>query len=150
MRLSYNFSLWEMTKSQTADRLRINNEPDEAQTENLRLLCKHGLEPVRKHYSVPIRPSSGFRSAALNEALGSGPNSQHTKGQAADFEVPWVDNMALALWIMDNVVYDQLILEYYKEDVPNSGWIHLSYIDPPSKNRRQSKIFDGKVWKKLD
>ena len=150
MRLSYNFSLWEMTKSQTAERLGIDNKPNEVQIENLKLLCKHGLEPVRKHYSVPIRPSSGFRSAALNEALGSSPNSQHTKGQAVDFEVPGVDNMALALWIMDNVVYDQLILEFYKKDVPNSGWIHLSYIEPPSKNRRQAKIFDGKVWTNLD
>ena len=139
-----------MTKSQTAERLGIDNKPNEVQIENLKLLCKHGLEPVLKHYSVPIRPSSGFRSAALNEALGSSPNSQHTKGQAVDFEVPWVDNMALALWIMDNVVYDQLILEFYKKDVPNSGWIHLSYIEPPSKNRRQAKIFDGKVWTNLD
>ena len=150
MRLSYNFSLWEMTKSQTAERLGLDNEPNEEQIENLRLLCKHGLEPIREQYSVPIKPSSGFRSAALNKALGSSPNSQHTKGQAVDFEVPWVDNMALALWIRDNVIYDQLILEFYKEDVPNSGWIHLSYIEPPSKNRRQAKIFDGKVWKDLD
>ena len=139
-----------MTKSQTAERLGIDNKPNEVQIENLKLLCKHGLEPVRKHYSVPIRPSSGCSSAALNAALGSRPNSQHTKGQAVDFEVPWVDNMALALWIMDNVVYDQLILEFYKKDVPNSGWIHLSYIEPPSKNRRQAKIFDGKVWTNLD
>ena len=139
-----------MPKSQTAERLGIDNKPNEVQIENLKLLCKHGLEPVRKHYSVPIRPSSGFRSAALNEALGSSHNSQHTKGQAVDFEVPGVDNMALALWIMDNVVYDQLILEFYKKDVPNSGWIHLSYIEPPSKNRRQAKIFDGKVWTNLD
>jgi zinc D-Ala-D-Ala carboxypeptidase len=150
MRLSENFSLWELTKSQVAKRKGISNKPGEEEVKNLTLLCQHILQPVRDNYRVPIQPSSGYRCLALNEAIGSSSRSQHIRGQAVDFEVPLVDNKVLAHWIMDNLIYDQLLLEYYKEGEPKSGWVHVSYIEPSIKNRTKATIFDGKTWKPLE
>ena len=80
--------------------------------------------------SPEIFISSGFRSARLSEAIGSSSKSQHCKGQAADIEIFGVDNKILARWIHNNIKYDQLILEFYKEsEGPNSGWVHVSYTD---------------------
>ena len=63
--------------------------------------------------------------------------SQHAKGQAADIEVLSVDNKVLAEWIKNNLVFDQLILEFYKESDPQSGWIHVSYV---SENPRKQSL----------
>ena len=147
MKLSEHFSLWELTKSQVADRKRIKNEPDKESIQNLKVICTSILEPVRRHYGKPIAPSSGYRCLALNRELGSSDRSQHTTGQAVDFEVPGVANRDLARWIMDNLLYDQLILEFYKEGQPNSGWVHCSYVGQG--NRKQAKRFDGRSWEAL-
>ena len=147
MKLSEHFSLWELTKSQVADRKRIKNEPDKESIQNLKVICTSILEPVRRHYGKPIAPSSGYRCLALHRELGSSDRSQHTTGQAVDFEVPGVANMDLARWIMDNLLYDQLILEFYKEGQPNSGWVHCSYVGQG--NRKQAKRFDGRSWEAL-
>ncbi len=76
--------------------------------------------------------TSGCRSPMLNRHVGGAPNSQHITGEAADFYVPGIDNLTVAIWIRDNLVFDQLILEYYQGG--NSGWIHVSYSDS---NRKQ-------------
>ena len=86
MRLSYNFTLSELTRSQTAARMGIDNTPDEQQIENLQRVCSEILQPVRDHFGIPFAPSSGFRSVALCEAIGSSSKSQHAKGEAVDFE----------------------------------------------------------------
>ena len=125
MYLSPNFSLEEMCKSSTALRKNINNSPDDLQVQCMTALCENILQPIRDEFG-PFIVSSGFRSVALCQAIGSKATSQHAKGQAADFEVPGVDNYELALWIADNLPYDQLILEYYSGG--NSGWIHCSYV----------------------
>ena len=150
MRLSENFSLWELTKSQTAARLDISNEPGKEEIKNLTSLCKNVLQAVRTNYRIPIQPSSGYRCLAINNAIGSSSTSQHITGQAVDFEVPWVDNKVLAHWIMENLIFDQLILEYYKEGDPNSGWVHVSYVDPIVKNRKRARVCDGRTWKPLE
>mgnify|MGYP005703710961 CR=1 FL=1 len=128
MNLSNNFTLAELTKSQTAVRKNINNEPGTAEIENLIHLAKTVLQPVREHFGKPVMISSGYRSPELCEAIGSSAKSQHAKGEAADFEIPGVDNMQLATWINKNTVFDQLILEFYEPGDPNSGWVHLSLI----------------------
>ena len=143
MKLSEHFSLQEMTKSQTAVRMGIDNAPDDEQLQCLTDLCRNVLDHVRSEFG-PLTPSSGFRSPALCEAIGSKPTSQHAKGEAADFEVMGVDNMELATWIAHNLVFDQLILEYYKEDEPNSGWVHCSY--KAEGNRNEVLKFDGKTY----
>ena len=135
MQLSKNFSLIELTKSQTAERKGIDNTPSAEHQENLKSLCTHVLQPIRDHFSRVVSVSSGYRSPALCEAIGSKSTSQHARGEAADFEIFGISNKELADWIHFNVNYDQLILEYWKESDPNSGWVHCSYTD--GNNRRQ-------------
>ena len=127
MKLSNNFSLNEMVKSQTAERKGINNNPNEDQIESLQALCNNLLQPIREHFDKVVSVSSGFRSAELCQAIGSSVNSQHAKGQAADFEIFGISNQELAHYIDKNLDYDQLILEYWKPDEKNSGWVHCSY-----------------------
>ena len=147
MMLSDHFSLAEFTKSQTAIRKGIKNDPNDAAIENMRLVCENILEPVRQHYDIPFTLNSGFRCLALNEAVGSSSRSQHVTGQAADFEIPTIANKDLAHWIMDNLDYDQVLLEFYKEGDPSSGWVHCSYDN--GNNRKQAKKFDGRTWETL-
>ena len=135
MNLTTNFSLLELTKSQTAERKGIDNTPSPDHQESLKLLCTHILQPVRDHFERVVSVSSGYRSPELCLAIGSKTTSQHAKGEAADFEIFGVSNKELADWIHFNLNYDQLILEYWKEEDPNSGWVHGSYIE--GKNRRQ-------------
>ena len=94
MKLSKNFSLKEMTASQTAERKGINNNPNDDQITALQKLCENILQPVRDHYATPVTVSSGFRSEELCVAIGSSINSQHAKGQAADFEIFGVPNIS--------------------------------------------------------
>jgi len=143
--LSKYFSLREMTKSQTAERKGIRNMPHGDHIENLSALCENILDPVRENFGVPFTPSSGYRCAALCKEVGSSVKSQHAQGEAADFEVPTVSNYELAQWIVANLDFDQLILEYYKEDDPSSGWVHCSY--KKGANRNQVLCYDGKRYK---
>ena len=129
MNLTTNFSLLELTKSQTAERKGIDNTPSPDHQESLKLLCTHILQPVRDHFERVVSVSSGYRSPELCLAIGSKTTSQHAKGEAADFEIFGVSNKELADWIHFNLNYDQLILEYWKEEDPNSGWVHCSYIE---------------------
>ena len=133
MKLTNNFSLAEMTKSQTATRKGIDNKPSTEHIENLIHLAETVLQPVREHFGKPVAISSGYRSPELCEAIGSSAKSQHAKGEAADFEIPGVDNMQLAIWINKNTDFDQLILEYYEPGDPNSGWVHCSAVKEGSR-----------------
>jgi len=145
MKLSKNFSLDELTKSQTALRMGIDNEPTPGDLYNLSQLCDNILQPVREHFGKPVTVSSGYRSVALCEAIGSSAKSQHAKGEAADFEIMGIDNKEVAAWIRDNLEFDQLILEFYKDGEPSSGWIHCSYSD---NNRGSVLKYDGKNYTK--
>jgi hypothetical protein len=127
MNLSKSFTLNELTKSQEATRLGIDNTPNEEHILNLKLLCENVLQPIRDFYGMPLSVSSGYRSAALCEAIGSSSKSQHTKGQAADFEIFGVANKDLADFVVKNLDYDQCILEFWNENEPNSGWVHCSF-----------------------
>jgi len=127
MNLTKNFSLVELTKSQTAERKGIDNTPSTEHQENLKRLCESILQRVRDHFNRVVSVSSGYRSPELCTAIGSKTTSQHAKGEAADFEIYGLSNKELADWINENLGYDQLILEYWKEEDPNSGWVHCSY-----------------------
>ncbi|WP_169542842.1 D-Ala-D-Ala carboxypeptidase family metallohydrolase [Sneathiella aquimaris] len=128
MQLSEHFSLSELTRSDLAARLQIDNTPGPQEIACLKQLAENILEPVRKHYNKPFRPNSGYRCLALNRALKSKDSSQHVKGQAVDIEVPGVSNFDLAEWMYQNLQFDQLILECYKPGDPNSGWVHCSFV----------------------
>ena len=144
MKLSGHFSLAELTKSQTATRKGIDNKPTLDHIENLTELCTHVLEPTRRNFGKPMVISSGYRSEELCEAIGSSKNSQHAKGEAADFEMFGVDNKELVKYIKNNLVFDQLILEFYNPDDPSSGWVHCSYSK--EENRKQSLLYNGKDY----
>ena len=127
MKLSKNFSLSELTKSQSATRLGIDNIPTMAVIDNLQQLVDNVLQPLRDSLDRPIIISSGYRSPDLNKAIGGSPTSDHTKGQAADIEVFGISNKDLAEHIRDNFKFTQLILEFPSRNDPSAGWVHVSY-----------------------
>ena len=141
MQLSNNFSLKEMTASQTADRHGISNNPSEDHMDNLKRLCDNVLQKIRDHYGKVVSVSSGYRSPELCVKIGSSMKSQHAKGQAADFEIFGIANAELAKWITENIDFDQLILEFHNPEEPNSGWIHCSYKSPTDNRKSTLRAF---------
>lgn len=148
MRLSDNFTLREFIRSQTAERRGISNMPSADHLEAMELLCAKILEPVRAHFGKPVKITSGYRSGELNRAIGGSPTSQHSKGEAADFEIAGVDNRRVAKWIESNLVFDQLILEGHVAGQPNSGWIHCSYSKTRARKDVLTATFPGPVYTK--
>ena len=146
MQLTNNFSLAEMVKSDTALRHDMDNTPGEAEIANLKTLCEKVLQPVRDHFQTGVKVNSGFRHPEVNAKVGGSKTSDHCKGQAADIEIPGIANADLAVWIMDNLTYTQLILEFYTPGVPDSGWVHVSY-DPANlkKQNLTATKKDGKT-----
>ena len=134
-KLSPNFSLAEMIKSETALRHDLDNTPGEAEVANLRKLAENVLQPVRNHYGKGVKVNSGYRAPDVNAAVGGSRTSDHCKGQAADIEIPGVANADLAQWIVDNCDFRQVILEFYTPGIPDSGWVHVSYVEGDNKKQ---------------
>ena len=128
MKLTANFTLSEMSKSETALRYSMANEPSETEIGNLRLLCEEVLQPVRDFYGMGVKVNSGYRHPLVNAKVGGSATSDHCKGYAADIEIPGIANADLAEWIKNNSKFRQLILEFYTPGVPDSGWVHVSYV----------------------
>ena len=127
--LTQNFSLHELTKSETALRYDMPNDPGSVEIANLVDLAAKVLQPIRDHYAKGVKINSGFRHPDVNAKVGGSKTSDHCKGQAADIEIPSVPNAELAQFIADNLEFTQLILEFYTPGIPDSGWVHVSY-DP--------------------
>jgi hypothetical protein len=127
--LTKNFSLHELTKSETAARHDMPNEPGSAEIANLVDLAAKVLQPIRDHFQKGVHINSGFRHPDVNAKVGGSRTSDHCKGMAADLEIPGVANAELANWVKDNLEFTQLILEFYTPGIPDSGWVHVSY-DP--------------------
>lgn len=122
-----HFTLDELTHSQTAVRRGLSNDPDADALANLQALVDLGLDPIRQALGRPVLISSGYRSPAVNKALGGAAFSQHTLGQAADFRVNGMTPAQLVAFIRTlDIPFDQLIEE--------PTWVHLS-IGP--RHRRQ-------------
>ena len=136
MQLSQHFHLREFTKSQTAARRGIDNQPGLAAIDALALLCETLLEPMRRNFGRAVVVNSGYRSPALNRAIGGARGSQHVLGEAADIEIPGLANGQVAQWIAAELAFDQLILEAHVPGDPASGWVHVS-IAPGRALRRQ-------------
>jgi uncharacterized protein YcbK (DUF882 family) len=135
MNLSPNFTLAEMTKSETALRHDMDNTPGETEIANLKLLAEKVLQPVRDHFGKGVKVNSGFRHPEVNAKVGGSKTSDHCQGQAADIEIPGVANADLAQWIVDNLDFRQVILEFYTPGVPDSGWVHVSYVEGDNKKQ---------------
>ena len=146
MQLTSNFSLAELVKSETALRHDMDNTPGETEIENLKPLCEQVLQPVRNHFQTGVKVNSGFRHPEVNAKVGGSKTSDHCKGQAADIEIPGIPNADLAIWIMDNLQYTQLILEFYTPGIPDSGWVHVSYDPANLKKQNLTAVKkDGKT-----
>jgi zinc D-Ala-D-Ala carboxypeptidase len=126
MKLSKNFSVAELSKSEWAARNGVDNTPSLTVIDNLQQLVDNILQPVRDKFG-PVVVTSAYRSPAVNKGIGGSATSDHTKGQAADFEVLGMHNKELAEWIRDNLKFTQLILEFPSKSDPNAGWVHCSY-----------------------
>ena len=147
MKLSENFSLEELIRSSTARRIGLDNIPNDEHLKNLQVVVDEIAQPLRDHFGKPVRINSGYRSPALNAAIGGSKKSQHSKGEALDLEIDGVSNLEVADWITDNCDYDQVILEFYNPaEGPNSGWVHASCKANLSENRERNLIAlkDGK------
>ncbi len=129
MNLTKNFTLHEMTKSETALRHDLDNTPSQEVISNLQALAVNVLQPIRDHYGTGVKVSSGFRHPEVNARVGGSRTSDHCRGMAADIEIPGVSNAELAEWIKANLPFTQVILEFYTQGIPDSGWVHVSY-DP--------------------
>jgi hypothetical protein len=134
MKISEHLTLAELTTSQTATRLGINNTAPAFVIENLKAVSENVFEPIREHFNVPIRISSGYRSKELNKAIKGSPTSQHVNGQALDLQgTNGLTNALIFEFIKKNLEYDQLIWEYGNKTEP--AWVHVSYSK--LKNRKQ-------------
>jgi len=133
--LTANFSLHELSKSETALRMGFDNTPTPEAEANLKALCEHVLQPIRDHYGKGVKVNSAYRSPESNAAVGGSKTSDHCKGMAADIEIPGVPNAELAEYIKANHKFTQLILEFYTPGIPDSGWVHVSYDQSNLKNQ---------------
>ena len=143
MKLSKNFSLDELTASNTAIKKNIDNSASPTIVDALQELVTNVLQPVREKFG-PVTITSGYRCDELNRAIGGSTTSDHSYGRAADFEVKGVDNRVVAIWITENLPYKQLILEFYNDGETNSGWIHCSYDKDNNKKQKLKALKDGK------
>lgn len=131
MRLSKNFTLSEVTRSNTAKRLSIDNTPKNAHLKSMQRLITNLIQPMRDELG-PIRITSGYRSPELNRAIGGSKKSQHSKAEAVDIQF-WskgqMDNKVIYNWVIkSNIEFDQMINEF------DFSWIHISLKE---KNNRK-------------
>jgi hypothetical protein len=136
MQLSKNLALAEVTRSETAKRKGISNMPTPEHLENFKKLAEKVFQPIREHFGGPIHISSGYRSAALNKAVGGSLSSQHCTGEAIDIDMDGtaITNAEIFNYIKDNLEFDQLIWEFGTD--ANPDWVHVSY-ESTGKQRKQ-------------
>ena len=145
MQLSKNLALSEVTRSETSKRRGISNMPTPEHIENFKKLAENVFQPIRDHFGVPIRISSGYRSEALNKAIGGAgkmvngkyvPSSQHCTGEAIDIDMDGtsITNKQIFDYIKANLEFDQLIWEFGTD--ANPDWVHVSY-ESTGKQRKQ-------------
>jgi len=138
MKLSNNLSLAEVIKSGTAKRLGISNEPTIEHMENLKALALNIFQPLRDNFKIPLAVTSGYRSEALNKAIGGSSRSQHCKGEALDIDAQvfgGITNKDVFNFICDHLEFDQIIWEFGNEQEPD--WVHVSYKkDGPNRGEK--------------
>lgn len=145
MTISKHLELSELIRSESAKRLGVNNTPTAEHIENLKILAEKVFEPIREHFKVPIRISSGYRSKSLNSAIGGSATSEHCLGCAIDIDMQGtgIKNSDIFAFIKNNLDFNQLINEF------DYSWVHVSYS---KKNRKEvliaSKVNGKTVYKK--
>jgi len=141
MKISDHITYAEAIHSNTAKRKSIDNTPNEAQVEAMKLLAEKIFEPLRKWVGGPIKVNSFFRSETLNEAIGGAASSQHCKGQAIDIDDVYgrKTNADMYHWIQMNLDYDQMIWEFGTDMQPN--WVHISYVSKEENRNKCLKAY---------
>lgn len=148
-RISTHISYTEATKSQTAARLGIDNDPGIAQLDSMKLVAEKIFEPLRLAIPKPIMVSSFFRSEKLNKRIGGALGSQHTKGEAIDLDLDGF-NKELFSYIKNHLDFDQLIWEFGNVNEPD--WVHVSYVKSGNRKEilRAVKENGKTIYKKFD
>lgn len=145
MKLSKYVSLAEVTRSDTAKRKGIDNSPTEEHLENLKVICEEVFDKVREYFGVPIFISSGYRSAALNKAIGGSATSDHNNGRALDLDQDGhgngVTNMDVFNYIKSNLEFDQLIYEFGTDKNPD--WVHVGYRKGANRKQILKAVREG-------
>lgn len=139
----------EVTRSDTAKRKGIDNTPTEEHLENLKVICEEVFDKVREYFGVPLFISSGYRSAALNKAIGGSKSSDHNLGRALDLDQDGhgngVTNKDVFNYIKDNLEFDQLIAEG-SNGAGDMNWVHVGYRKGQNRNQILIAIFtNGKT-----
>tara|TARA_R100000951_G_scaffold61741_2_gene51874 strand:- start:5078 stop:5539 length:462 start_codon:yes stop_codon:yes gene_type:complete len=146
-KISQHISYKEATRSNTALRLNLNNEPDDYQTTNMVGVANNVFEPLREYVGGPIKINSFFRSEDLNTAIGGSSRSQHCEGRAIDLDDTFghASNAEMFEYIKDNLNFDQLIWEF--GDSTNPAWVHVSYVSEDQNRGRclKAEKIDGKT-----
>jgi len=127
MKISDHISMKEALRSNTAQRLGIDNMPDNDTLVTMQITAQHIFEPLRNHFNEPIYISSFYRSPELNKAIGGSAKSQHCKGEAIDIDDVYskASNADFFNYIKDKLEFDQLIWEFGDDE--NPAWVHVSY-----------------------
>jgi len=137
MQISKHLNLAEVTRSDSAKRKGISNQPTAEHIENFKKLAVNIFEPIREHFKVPILISSGYRSKELNSAIGGSLTSQHCQGEAIDIDMDGsgtISNADVFKYIKENLNFDQLIWEFGTKENPD--WVHVSF-ESTGKQRKQ-------------
>jgi hypothetical protein len=148
MKLSEHLDLSEVTRSDSAKRNGISNIPTPDHIENFKLLAENVFEPIREHFGVPIRISSGYRSKELNDKTkGASKTSDHCFGRAIDIDNDGtsITNKQIFNFIKDNLKYKQLIFEFGTDE--NPAWVHVSYDPNNLKNETLKAVKVNNVTK---
>lgn len=151
-----NFKQYEISKSETATRNNVDNTPTLEVLNNAILVAENCMQPIRDHFGL-VSINSWYRSQSVERIVARQgylnwlrkntfketeenwkayySKKQHPKGNAVDFEVPGVPNDEVFEWCKNNLKFDQLIREFAKPGIPDSGWVHISYV--ATGNRQQ-------------
>lgn len=150
MKLSNNFSLEELIKSDTANKYGIKNNPNQLELINLKNLATKILQPIREAYGKPIIISSGYRCSQLNSKVGGARNSDHLFGAAADIHTvsnTYEDNkklwdLIITLKNKGKISCRQIIWEYGNKKL-GPKWIHISVNHIKNIQKKNQLVFVG-------
>ena len=140
-KISKNVSYKEGVYSITADRLGLENKPNEEQLANMKEIAEKVFQPLRTWVNAPIKINSFYRSPELNKAIGGSSKSQHCHGQAIDIDDTYghATNADMFMYIRENLDFDQMIWEFGDDKNPN--WVHVSYVSPEANRNRCLKAY---------
>ncbi len=141
MSLSRFFTLDEMTRSETARREGIPNEPGATEVGSLRALCAAVLDPLRESIGQPVKVNSGYRSPDLNRHIRGAEDSQHVKGMAADLQSPGLRVLELFKRIIQlGLPFDQVI---YEAKDATTKWVHVSHNAARNRGEIRTVVFSA-------